>query len=139
MAVKIRRVSKAQEEMNMSSISDIVFLLLIYFMVVTVFQQDIGMPFALPAAQENQDDSIKVKESDVTNIEIDDNNIITVDRRPMRVNAIQRELERRLAENPKLIVMLSNHPKSDYGVFAAVLDEVRLAKCRKVSIKMKEE
>ena len=31
----------------MSSISDIVFLLLIYFMVVTVFQQDIGMPFVL--------------------------------------------------------------------------------------------
>lgn len=139
MAVKIRRVSKAQEEMNMSSISDIVFLLLIYFMVVTVFQQDIGMPFALPAAQENQDDAVKVKESDVTDIDISANNVITVDGRPMRVNGIQRELERRLAENPKLIVMLNNDPKADYGVFASVLDEVRLAKCRKVSIKMQEK
>lgn len=138
MAVKIKRVSKAQEEMNMSSISDIVFLLLIYFMVVTVFQQDIGMPFALPAAQDNQDDAVKVKESDVTNIDIDANNLITVNRRPMRVNALQKELERQLAENPKLIVMVNNAPKSDYGVFAAVLDEVRLAKCRKVSIKMQE-
>jgi biopolymer transport protein ExbD len=139
MAVKIKRTSKSQDEMSMSSISDIVFLLLIYFMVVTVFQQDIGMPFALPSAQDNQDDSVKVKESDVTNIDIDANNVITVNRRPMRVNALKKELSRQLTENPKLIVMLNNHPKSDYGTFAAVLDEIRLAKCRKVSIKMQEQ
>jgi len=139
MAVKIKRVSKAQDEMNMSSISDIVFLLLIYFMVVTVFQQDIGMPFALPAAQQDQQDTVKVKESDVTDIDISANNVITVNRRPMRVNGIKNELERQLTANPKLIVMLNSDPKADYGVFAAVLDEVRLAKCRKVSIKMAEK
>ena len=54
------------------------------------------------------------------------------------MNQIKRELERRLLANPKLIVMVNNHPKADYGIFAAVLDEVRLAQCRKVSIKMQE-
>ena len=138
MAVKIKRVSKSQDEMNMSTVSDIVFLLLIYFMVVTVFQQDIGMPFALPAAQEDQDTTVKVKQSDVTDIDIAANNVITIDGRPVRVNGIKNILEAKLAANPKLIVMVNNHPQSDYGTFAAVLDEIRLAEIRKVSIKMQE-
>jgi biopolymer transport protein ExbD len=135
MAVKIKRVSKAQGEMNLASISDIVFLLLIYFMVVTVFQQDIGMPFVLPAATE-QDQTVKIKESDIAALTISSNDIVTLDDSPIRVNAIKNELERRLAANPKLVVMVNNHPQASYGTFAAVLDEVRLAKCRKVAIKM---
>ena len=78
MAVKIKRVSKAQGEMNLASISDIVFLLLIYFMVVTVFQQDIGMPFVLPAATE-QDQTVKIKESDIAALTISSNDIVTLD------------------------------------------------------------
>ena len=55
MAVKIKKFRRPTQDLEMSSISDIVFLLLIYFMVVTVFQQDIGMPFVLLAAADNQD------------------------------------------------------------------------------------
>lgn len=135
MAVKIKRVSKAPGEMNLASISDIVFLLLIYFMVVTVFQQDIGMPFVLPAATE-QDQIVKIKESDIAGLTISSNDIVTLDDAPIRINAIKNELQRRLAANPKLVVMVNNHPQASYGTFAAVLDEVRLAKCRKVAIKM---
>jgi len=135
MAVNIRKYRRQQDELNMSSISDIVFLLLIYFMVVTVFQQDIGMPFILPAATEQQD-TIRVKESNTTTLEITSNNITLLDGEPIVLNAIKNRLEKMLLENPKLIVIIENHPASDYGRFAAVLDEVRLAKCRRVSIKM---
>lgn len=135
MAVKIKKFRRPVEDMNMSSISDIVFLLLIYFMVVTVFQQDIGMPFILPAANDQQD-TVQVKESNTTTLEITGNNITLLDGEPIVVNAIKNRLETMLLENPKLIVIIENHPMSDYGKFAAVLDEVRLAKCRRVSIKM---
>ena len=135
MAVKIKKFRRPVEDMNMSSISDIVFLLLIYFMVVTVFQQDIGMPFILPAATEQQD-TVQVKESNTTTLEITSNNITLLDGEPIVINAIKNRLEKMLLENPKLIVILENHPQSDYGQFAAVLDEVRLAQCRRVSIKM---
>ena len=139
MAVKIRKFRRPVQEMEMSSISDIVFLLLIYFMVVAVLQQDIGMPFVLPAAADNQDTTVKIKESNIADLTIDANNLIFLDDVPVRINQIKRVLERRLRENPKLVVMLNNHPTADYGVFADVLDEIRLAECRRVAIKMQEE
>lgn len=137
MAVKVKRITRPQEELNMSTISDIVFLLLIYFMVVTVFQQDIGMPFVLPAATEQQE-IVKIKESNTATIEIGASNVVTLQGIPVPINALQRDLEKRLTENPKLVVIVQNHPMSDYGIFASVLDEIRLAQCRRVAIKMME-
>jgi biopolymer transport protein ExbD len=137
MAVKVKRITRPQSELNMSTISDIVFLLLIYFMVVTVFQQDIGMPFVLPAATEKED-IVRIKESNTATIEIGATNVVTLQGKPVTINAIQRDLEKRLVENPKLVVIVENHPSSDYGIFAAVLDEIRLAQCRRVAIKMME-
>jgi biopolymer transport protein ExbD len=139
MAVKIKKFRRPVQDMEMSSISDIVFLLLIYFMVVAVFQQDIGMPFVLPAAADNQDITVKIKESNIADLTIDANNLIFLDDVPLRVNQIKRKLEQRLRENPKLVVMLNNHPTADYGIFADVLDEIRLASCRRVAIKMQEQ
>ena len=135
MAVKVKRITRPQDELNMSTISDIVFLLLIYFMVVTVFQQDIGMPFVLPAATE-QEDTVRIKESNTATLEIQQSNVVTLDGQAISINAIKNELDRRLTANPKLVVIVENHPLADYGQFAAVLDEVRLANCRKVAIKM---
>ena len=133
-------VEEGGDEMalNLTSLIDVVFLLLIYFMVVTVFQQDIGMPFVLPAAADDQDQTVKIKESNIADLTIDANNLIFLDDQPLVINQIQRRLEQRLRENPKLVVMVNNHPTADYGVFAAVLDEVRLAECRRVAIKMQD-
>jgi len=137
MAVKIKRATKGLEEMNIASISDIVFLLLIYFMVVTVFQQDIGLPFVLPAESEQQD-VIKIKESNVANLVIDANNFISLDDTPMRLLSVARELELRLKANPKLVVILKTHPDADYGMMVAVLDEIRKANCKKMALKVLE-
>lgn len=138
MAVKIKKFRRPTQDLEMSSISDIVFLLLIYFMVVTVFQQDIGMPFVLPAADDNQDQTVKIKESNIADLTIDANDLIFLDDVPLQLNQIKLRLEQRLRENPKLVVMVNNHPTAGYGVFAAVLDEVRLAECRRVAIKMQD-
>lgn len=137
MAVNIRRKTKAQEEMGMATISDIVFLLLVYFMVVTVFQQDMGLPFVLPAATEDSA-TVAVKQSNVADLVVNEASTVYLDDVPIRINAIKNELEKRLGANPKLVVILSTHPQADYGTMVAVLDEVRLAKCRNMAIKMLE-
>jgi biopolymer transport protein ExbD len=137
MAVKIKRMGKAAGELNLASISDIVFLLLIFFLVSTIFQQDIGLPFVLPGP-DTQQETVRIKESNVVDLTITANNVVTMDDVPIRINAIKNELERRLTANPKLVVILSSHPQSDYGTMVAVLDEIRLAKCRKMALKMLE-
>lgn len=137
MAVKIKRLGRAAGELNMASISDIVFLLLIFFLVTTIFQQDIGLPFVLPGP-DSETEAVKIKESNVVDLTISGSNILTIDGAPLRVNALKNELERRLRANPKLVVILSTHPQADYGTMVEVLDEIRLAKCRKMALKLLE-
>jgi biopolymer transport protein ExbD len=48
-------------------------------------------------------------------------------------------IEDRIEQNNKLVVLLKIHPKADYGKMVACLDELRLAKATKVSLKTAEE
>lgn len=137
MAVQVKRRRRDDNEINMASISDIVFLLLIFFMVATIFNQELGLPIILPAKTEQQTE-VKIKQSNVADLKIDQNDQITLDDAPIRLNQIKNELERRLVANSKLVVILSTHPKAQYGTMVAVLDEIRLADARRVSIKTLE-
>ena len=49
-----QKSSKASEEIPASSLADIAFLLLIFFMVTTVFQADRDRPIEWPAAEAAQ-------------------------------------------------------------------------------------
>lgn len=72
----------------------------------------------------------------MADLKIDAFNQITLDGVPIRVNQIKNELVRRLKANSKLVVILSTHADADYGSMVAVLDEIRLAKARRMAIKM---
>ena len=137
MAVQVKRRRREDNEINMASISDIVFLLLIFFMVATIFNQELGLPIILPAKTEQQTE-VKIKQSNVADLKIDAVDQIILDDVPIRLNQIKNELERRLKANSKLVVILSTHPKAKYGTMVAVLDEIRLADARRVSIKTLE-
>lgn len=135
MAVNLKRRKQGVAEINMASISDIVFLLLIFFMVATIFNQELGLPLILPAKTDSTEE-VKVKQSNVADLKIDAFNQVTLDGVPIRINQIKNELIRRLKANSKLVVILSTHPDADYGSMVAVLDEIRLAKARRMAIKM---
>jgi biopolymer transport protein ExbD len=135
MAVNLKRRKQGVAEINMASISDIVFLLLIFFMVATIFNQELGLPLILPAKSDTTQE-VKVKQSNVADLKIDAFNQVTLDGVPIRINQIKNELIRRLKANSKLVVILSTHPDADYGSMVSVLDEVRLAKARRMAIKM---
>ena len=137
MAVQVKRRRREDNEINMASISDIVFLLLIFFMVATIFNQELGLPIILPAKTEQQTE-VKIKQSNVADLKIDAVDQIILDDVPIRLNQIKNELERRLKANSKLVVILSTHPRAQYGTMVAVLDEIRLADARRVSIKTLE-
>jgi biopolymer transport protein ExbD len=138
MAVNLKRRKQGVAEINMASISDIVFLLLIFFMVATIFNQELGLPLILPAKTDSTEE-VKVKQSNVADLKIDAFNQVTLDGVPIRISQIKNELIRRLKANSKLVVILSTHPDADYGSMVSVLDEVRLAKARRMAIKMLKE
>jgi biopolymer transport protein ExbD len=126
---------EASREISMASTSDVAFLLLIFFIVTTIFAEEQGLIMVLPAKQKKAEDTVKVAESNVTTIKVHYDNHVTLDGAPIEINGIKNIVESKLAANPKLVVVLEIHPDADYGKMVACLDELRLANAAKVSLK----
>ena len=132
MAVKFRRKRSMSDEMSTASMSDIAFLLLIFFLVSTVFAEELGLPMQLPG---QASESAKVSQKNILNIEIAANNLVTMDGAPIAVMSIEGEVRRRILANDKLICQLKVHPDAFYGTMVDVLDELHLAEASKMTIK----
>ncbi len=112
--------------------SDIAFLLLIFFLVTTIFALEEGIPLVLPGKQST---NVKVKRKNILVVQAHANGAITVDDEQVSLAGVRPRIERRLAENAKLIVVIETHPDSEYGIMVDILDELRLANARRISLK----
>ena len=139
MGIMKRKKKEPLGELRMDSTADVAFLLLIFFIVTTIFAAEQGLTLVLPGKQKDQTDSVKVKESNIATIYVDENNFITLNRKAIEINHIQKSIEDKILSNPKLVVVLKIHPDADYGKMVACLDELRLANANKVSLKTAAE
>ncbi len=130
-----RKKKEALGELTMSSTSDVAFLLLIFFIVTTIFAAEQGLTLVLPGKQKEKTDVVKVKESNIATLFIHADNSITLDGKPIVINHIMHAIEDRIYSNPKLVVLLKVHPEADYGMMVSCLDELKLARATKVSLK----
>jgi biopolymer transport protein ExbD len=139
MGVMKKKKKEALGELRMDSTADVAFLLLIFFIVTTIFAAEQGLTLVLPGKQKEKTDTVKVKESNIATLFVEADNRITLDRKPIEVNHIQVSIEDRILSNAKLVVLLKIHPEADYGMMVACLDELRLAHANKVSLKTAEK
>ena len=135
MAVTKRKRKESLGEVTMASTADISFLLLIFFIVSTIFAEEQGLIMILPGKQDTKDDVVKVKESNIAAIRINYDNSITLDRKPVEINQIKNLIEARILANDKTVVVLETHPDAHYGLMVATLDELKLANARKLTLK----
>jgi len=131
-AVKIHRRKGAVGDMSMASMSDIAFLLLIFFIVTTVFLDEQGLPMQLPGASSEQ---AKINPKNILNIDIDAANTVKLDGAPFPVSALESEVRRRTTANPKLVIQLKVAEDAFYGTMVDVLDELHLADAKKISLR----
>lgn len=135
MAVMKKKKKEPLGELRMDSTADVAFLLLIFFIVTTIFAAEQGLTLVLPGKQKDSTDIAKVRQSNIATLYVDEGNFITLDNRSIEINHIKQAIEDRLMANPKLVVVLKIHPDADYGYMVACLDELRLANANKVSLK----
>jgi len=121
-------------EVNTSATADISFLLLIFFIVSTIFAEEQGLIMILPGPKKD-DDVVQVAESNVATIRVDYDNSLTVDKKSVELNQIKNIVEARILANDKTVVVLETHPDAHYGKMVAVLDELKLANARKLTLK----
>ena len=113
------------DEIPTSSMADIAFLLIIYFMVTTTFTATRGLDFALP---DDDDSPPVVEKQESVLIEILPSGETVVDQKPMPVSEILDYLKPKLDVNPKKPVIIRPDPASEYKHMVTVLDELRQAK-----------
>ncbi|NJL26675.1 MAG: biopolymer transporter ExbD [Thermoanaerobaculia bacterium] len=123
--MKLSDKPKVSDEIPTSSMADIAFLLIIYFMVTTTFAATRGLDFALP--KEDDTPPIIEKEDSVL-IEIRPGGEIVVDQKPMPLNEILEYLKPKLETNPKKPVIIKPDRNAHYGDMVAVFDVLRQGK-----------
>jgi biopolymer transport protein ExbD len=129
---KLGASSRPSTEFSAAAMSDIAFLLLIFFLVTTIFALEEGIPMMLPG---QQSDNIKVKRKNIMTVKAFANGSITIDDDPVTLGGIRPIIERRLAQNEKTIIVIETHPDAEYGLMVDILDELRLAQARTISLK----
>jgi biopolymer transport protein ExbD len=129
----IKKRSKVTSEFSTASMSDINFLLLIFFLVSTMFAVEKGLPMALPGQQSK---SVKLKKDNVLTIQAFSNGSIVIrGTGPVGMGDLREIIENKLIANPKLVVVIETHPDAEYSVMIDILDELRLANAERISLR----
>jgi len=124
--------SRLSTQLSLPSTSDIAFLLLIFFLATTIFDLEQGIYMVLPGQQSQ---SVRVRRDNITIVKAYADGSITIDDKAIAVSQIRTIIQGRLARNDKTVVVIETHPDADYGLMVDILDELRLAEARTISLK----
>ena len=133
------RRRSAVDEIPQASLADMAFLLLIFFIATTTFAVEFGLPLVLPSARSGV--AVEVRPSQVFDIQGHADQTVTVDGVLVPVGSIADLLRRRNAERGArgeevLVVLIETHPRAAYQLMVEILDQVRQANSRKVSLQL---
>ena len=126
-----KRLQEVEEEidLNITPMLDIVFIILIFFVVSTSFVKESGVDVSRPSAN-----TAERKERGNIMIGITADNAVWIDRRQVDIRAVRANIERLHAENPEGAVVIQADRDARTGVLVQVLDQSRLAGVDDVSI-----
>lgn len=129
-----RRQSGGIAEINMTPLIDMVFILLIFFIVTTSFVKETGVEVNRPAA----DTAVEQERANIL-IAIRANDEIWIDNRQIDRRAVRANVERLHAENPEGAVIILADQDARTGLLIEVMDQARLAGVPNVSIAAEDE
>jgi len=118
-------------EIPSASLADIVFLLLIFFLVTTSIDTEKGLDLVLPPPGDTE---IKIPKKNIANLFINASGQAMLDNEIIDVRDVSRIIKDKLYENPLLIVSLKTHKDSEYDVYIEVLDELKKAGATRISL-----
>ncbi len=129
MLVEKRRPKNAGE-IPTSSMADIAFLLLVFFLVTTTINTDKGIPMLLP----QWGDQLNVPRDNIVNVLINAGGEVMVSEELTPVPLITQNIKTRLEANDLLIVSIKPDKEVAYNTFIEVLDQVKLSGATRISI-----
>ncbi len=129
--MKARR-SKATTEVPASSMADIAFLLLVFFLSTTTFSLDQGLLLQLPG---QQSEVKRISRKNILVVKALADGSVTIANEFVTVPEIRARITEELEKNPRLVVVIETHPDATYETYVDVLDELRMAKAPRITLK----
>lgn len=123
-----------ETEINITPMLDIVFIMLIFFIVTTSFIKESGIDVNRPTAQ-----TAERKERGNILIALQSNGEIWIDKRSVDIRAVRANVERLHAENPQGSVVIVADREARTGSLVQVMDQVRQAGITEVSLAAQAE
>ncbi len=124
-----RKASAEEAEVDLTPMLDVVFIMLIFFIVTASFVKESGIDVTKPDAA-----TATLKPRGNILVAITPSGQIWIDKRQVDVRALRANLERLHAENPQGAVVIQADTESKNGLLVAVMDAAKLAKIENVSI-----
>ena len=120
---------------NITPMLDIVFIMLIFFIVTTSFVREKGLEVSRPSTTPPRE--VKRDEGPIV-VRIDGASFIILQGRILEPAAVVANLERARAERPQAPLIVAAHPEADTDALVAVLDAARIVGIEPVSVATSE-
>lgn len=130
---KMLQAQEDKEEIDMTPMLDVVFILLIFFIVTASFVKEAGIDVNRPEAAT----AVKKERANIL-VAISDKGDIWINKRKVDIRSIQANIERLKAENPQGTVVIQADKKATTDTLIKVMDSARAAGVFDVSIAAQE-
>ena len=138
----IKKKSKVSDEIPTSSMADIAFLLLIFFLVTTVFDEEIGLQVVLPERGPESEQEVSPKNLLFFLVQPDGSVIVRRGESPAEQRITGRQVEgvmrQALTSNPNVIGVVQTSPQARYEHMITVLDGIQSAGATRFSLQLLE-
>lgn len=122
-------VEEEEQGIDMTPMLDIVFIMLIFFIVTTSFVKQSGIEVEKPQAS-----SVKRDKQVNIIIAITKNGEIWIDKHPVDIRVLRSTIEQLHADRPEGSLIINADQHSQNGVLVQVMDQAKLAGIEKISI-----
>ena len=132
--MKVNRKTKLETEIPTASMPDIIFMLLIFFMVTTVLREYSGLPISLPKAKRIEKLTSKRHTS---HIWVSKEGLISIEDKLYASDGIRHVMYEKRVADPQLVISLKADERAKMGLISAIHGELRKADALKLNYSSK--
>ena len=130
MRKRLSQISNSEEsQIELTPMLDVVFIMLIFFIVTTSFVKESGIEVSRPNAN-----TAEKQERASIFIAINSEGQVFLQKRKIDIDAVRANIEKLHAESPEGSVVIQADKKSETGILVQVMDQIRLAGVKNISI-----
>jgi biopolymer transport protein ExbD len=119
-----------------ASLGDIAFLLIIFFMVTSIFSREKGLKIVLPPKGEQ----VKLKSENILTVLVNPYGEVSIAGERITLKELRERVRAALEKNPELVVALKVSRNAPYKTMIDAFDELKAAKAERISLApVKEE